>query len=170
MLYDKITDLPIIDLVDEDIIVTVKKGRNKTIINVSKYKVLLRNLLFFLSFFQAFTWKNIFKSPDKKSGHILTRLDYSLKGCSPALPLFASSNSTKIIISNNNFNKVILEECDKDELSNKEIVWIKYYDSKNNGYNLTDGGYGGDLRSGASNSPEHRKNISASKKGKKFNN
>jgi group I intron endonuclease len=68
----------------------------------------------------------------------------------------------------NNFNKVILEECDKDELSNKEIVWIKYYDSKNNGYNLTDGGYGGDLRSGASNSPEHRKNISASKKGKKF--
>jgi hypothetical protein len=39
LLYDKITDLPIIDLVDEDIIVTVKKGRNKTIINVSKYKI-----------------------------------------------------------------------------------------------------------------------------------
>ena len=39
LLHDKITDLPIIDLVDEDIIVTVKKGRNNTKIDVSKYKI-----------------------------------------------------------------------------------------------------------------------------------
>ncbi|MEY2922230.1 MAG: hypothetical protein RL108_852 [Bacteroidota bacterium] len=39
LLYDKNTDLPIIDLIDEDIIVSVKKGRNKTKIDVSKYKI-----------------------------------------------------------------------------------------------------------------------------------
>lgn len=31
----------------------------------------------------------------------------------------------------------------KDELNEKEIYWIKYFDSKNNGYNKTDGGEGG---------------------------
>lgn len=39
MLHDTITDLPILDLVNEDIIVSVKKGRNKTAIDVSKYKI-----------------------------------------------------------------------------------------------------------------------------------
>ena len=39
LLHDKTTDLPIIDLVNEDIIVKVKRGRNKTKIDVSKYKI-----------------------------------------------------------------------------------------------------------------------------------
>ena len=39
LLHDDLTDLPIIDLVNEDIIVKVKRGRNKTKIDVSKYKI-----------------------------------------------------------------------------------------------------------------------------------
>lgn len=35
-----------------------------------------------------------------------------------------------------------IEECPIDVLSQKEIYWIKYYDSYNNGYNLTPGGDG----------------------------
>ena len=35
-----------------------------------------------------------------------------------------------------------LEECPISILSKKEIYWIKYYDSFNNGYNLTPGGDG----------------------------
>ena len=34
----------------------------------------------------------------------------------------------------------ILELCDKDKLNEREIYWIKYYDSFNNGYNMTSGG------------------------------
>lgn len=41
-----------------------------------------------------------------------------------------------------NFDFTVLEECEIDELNNKEIYWISYYDSHNSdkGYNLTDGG------------------------------
>lgn len=40
-----------------------------------------------------------------------------------------------------NFSFVILEECDDLKLlKEKEKKWIKYYDSINNGYNLTEGG------------------------------
>jgi hypothetical protein len=39
LLHDSISDLPIIDLVNEDIIIKVKRGRNKTQIDVSKYKI-----------------------------------------------------------------------------------------------------------------------------------
>jgi CarboxypepD_reg-like domain len=39
LLHDELTDLPIIDLVNEDIIVKVKRGRNKTKIDVSKHKI-----------------------------------------------------------------------------------------------------------------------------------
>lgn len=41
-----------------------------------------------------------------------------------------------------NFSFEIIEECEIDELDNKEIFWIDYYDSHNNGYNQTDGGQG----------------------------
>lgn len=40
----------------------------------------------------------------------------------------------------NNFNFEILEECNKEELNNREKYWIKYYDTYNNGYNMTEGG------------------------------
>lgn len=39
-----------------------------------------------------------------------------------------------------NFSFEILEECLKEELNKKEIYWINYYDSYNNGYNQTPGG------------------------------
>lgn len=39
-----------------------------------------------------------------------------------------------------NFTFEILEECTKDNYSEREIYWIEYYDSMNNGYNETSGG------------------------------
>lgn len=64
------------------------------------------------------------------------------------------------------FEKVILEECSKDSLGDREIYWISRYDSVNNGYNLTSGGTGGDTRLGASCSTVHKRNISDAKRGK----
>lgn len=40
----------------------------------------------------------------------------------------------------NNFTFEIVEECSVKELNNKEIYWIDFYDSFNNGYNNTLGG------------------------------
>ena len=42
-----------------------------------------------------------------------------------------------------NFEFAVVEECDKDELNNREIYWIQYYDAFYNGYNMTLGGDGG---------------------------
>ena len=39
-----------------------------------------------------------------------------------------------------NFEYSILEECDVSELNSREIYWIAFYDSKNNGYNCDNGG------------------------------
>ena len=39
-----------------------------------------------------------------------------------------------------NFYIEILEECSKEELDDREIYWISYYDSYKNGYNGTTGG------------------------------
>lgn len=45
-----------------------------------------------------------------------------------------------------NFSKIILEECfNKTELNEKEIFWIDKLKTIENGYNLTEGGTGGDL-------------------------
>jgi group I intron endonuclease len=45
-----------------------------------------------------------------------------------------------------NFTKTILEECsNKVELNEKEIFWIDKLETIENGYNLTEGGTGGDL-------------------------
>ena len=38
------------------------------------------------------------------------------------------------------FEFEILEECKKEKLDEREQYWIKYYDTKNFGYNMTDGG------------------------------
>lgn len=40
----------------------------------------------------------------------------------------------------NNFKFEILEECKLEELKEKEVYWIKYYDTYNHGYNATPGG------------------------------
>lgn len=39
-----------------------------------------------------------------------------------------------------NFTWEILEICPREELNEKEIYWIAFYDSYNNGYNMTPGG------------------------------
>ena len=39
-----------------------------------------------------------------------------------------------------NFTFEIIEECDIDDLDDKEIYWIDFYDSYHNGYNRTKGG------------------------------
>lgn len=41
-----------------------------------------------------------------------------------------------------NFTFDILEECKINELNEKEIYWIGYYNTYNNGYNLTMGWVG----------------------------
>ena len=42
----------------------------------------------------------------------------------------------------NNFIFEIIEQCDANLLNEKEIYWINYYNSYENGYNLTRGGQG----------------------------
>ena len=63
------------------------------------------------------------------------------------------------------FSVEIVEECETlDELNEREIFWIKFYNCKKpNGYNLTDGGEG---TSGHIVTEETRKKISESHKGK----
>ena len=41
-----------------------------------------------------------------------------------------------------NFSCELLEECNKEDLDAREIYWIDYYDTFNNGYNMTHGGQG----------------------------
>ena len=45
----------------------------------------------------------------------------------------------------NNFIFEIIEECKIQDLDNREIYWIEYYDTYKNGYNLTTGGQGTEL-------------------------
>ncbi len=42
-----------------------------------------------------------------------------------------------------NFTFEIIEECNKEQLSDREKFWISYYDSYENGYNSSLGGEGG---------------------------
>jgi len=53
-----------------------------------------------------------------------------------------------------NFQFSVLEECSKEELNEKEIAYIKLYNSIKNGYNITVGGEGHRLYE---NSEENRK-------------
>ena len=41
-----------------------------------------------------------------------------------------------------NFEWEVIEQCKKKDLDEREIYWIEYYDSFNNGYNCTKGGGG----------------------------
>ena len=62
----------------------------------------------------------------------------------------------------NAFKYQIVEECTQEELKNKEKYWIAFYDSKNNGYNMSEGG------DGILNPTEDvRKKISEALKGEK---
>jgi group I intron endonuclease len=67
-----------------------------------------------------------------------------------------------------NFNKEIIETCDDEEqLSNREVFWIKFFDARNElkGYNITEGGEGNSTICNGywlnkNLSDKHRKNIS----------
>lgn len=39
-----------------------------------------------------------------------------------------------------NFEYIIIEECENCNMSEREKYWIKHYDSYNSGYNMTIGG------------------------------
>lgn len=57
-----------------------------------------------------------------------------------------NGNSTSLIhkaiflYGKDNFSFEVLEECKKEELNDRERYWIHFYDTYNNGYNLTLGG------------------------------
>jgi len=74
----------------------------------------------------------------------------------------------------------VIEECGKEELNLKEIYWINFYNSINEGLNLKDGGSFGNhseetkelirlKATGRKLSEEARLKISKSKKGNKYN-
>ena len=69
-----------------------------------------------------------------------------------------------------NFTFEILEECSVSELNEKEIYWIKYYNSTNRniGYNLTTGGNGGNtyLNKTEDELKQIKEKISKANKGK----
>lgn len=45
-----------------------------------------------------------------------------------------------------NFSFEIIEECPQEQLNEREIYWIEYYDTYKNGYNSTLGGYNTPLK------------------------
>lgn len=63
------------------------------------------------------------------------------------------------------FDKIsfeLLEKCDKQDLNKLEIKWIEFYNSKNNGFNCTDGGEDNPM-----NHEENRKKVSEALLGRK---
>ena len=64
-----------------------------------------------------------------------------------------------------NFSYEVLEQIEESKLSEREIYWIKCFDTYNNGYNLTKGGEGTrGFRHGFTE--EQKKKMSESNKGK----
>lgn len=60
-----------------------------------------------------------------------------------------------------NFEKVVLEECidDRTVWGPKETYWIRHYNSIENGYNLVEGGEGGDRSSGVKRSEAFKAHL-----------
>jgi len=56
-----------------------------------------------------------------------------------------------------NFKKEILEHCSFDILNEREIYWIDKLNAINDGYNITEGGTGGDVITNNPNADEIRK-------------
>jgi len=66
-----------------------------------------------------------------------------------------------------NFKYSIIEICEKEELSEREIFYIKEFNTKHpNGYNVTDGGEGAAGLKRAPRTPEHSKKIGDANRGK----
>lgn len=66
-----------------------------------------------------------------------------------------------------NFIIEVVEECDNKLLDEKEIYYINFFDTYNNGYNMTLGGDGGNTWIKNNHKEETSKKISAAHKGKK---
>jgi len=63
-----------------------------------------------------------------------------------------------------NFKKEIIDECDFDELNDREIYWIDFYDSIKNGYNISKGGQKSWM-TGLNHSEESRQKMSINRSG-----
>ena len=61
-----------------------------------------------------------------------------------------------------NFEKVVLEECDESVLTEREDFWMKYYNSIENGYNIREASSKGSV------AEETKQKISKSMKGRKY--
>ena len=57
----------------------------------------------------------------------------------------------------------VVEKCGKDKLNEREVYWIEYFDSLENGYNLCEGGK---TTTGYHFTDEQKKKISDAKKGR----
>lgn len=77
------------------------------------------------------------------------------------------------------FRKVVLEECLEQHLNDRETYWIHFYNSVENGYNLTYGGEGGHVSEetkrllskkllGRTLTDEHRRKIGLRSRGRKW--
>lgn len=68
-----------------------------------------------------------------------------------------------------NFKPEVIEECVDELLNEREIYWIKYYDSTdpNKGYNMTEGGGGGNTWKLNTHKEETLAKLSAAHKGQK---
>lgn len=77
------------------------------------------------------------KSYIGKSNNIERRFkEHQTKGTISRIPVDAAIKKYGI----NAFTYEIIEECPLDKLNEREQYWIKYYNTKNNGYNCNDGG------------------------------
>lgn len=87
-----------------------------------------------------------------------SHIKYAFKNCNDSYHKNKFYNAIRKY-GKDNFTFEILEECKKEELMDREKFWIKYYDTLNNGYNLT---VGGDI-SGYDVQEENHPNVKLSK-------
>ena len=92
----------------------------------------------------------IYKITNKKNGKIYVGQTYSTaehrwrthlnawNGNRHCVALYSAFDKYGV----DNFEIEEIEQCEKDQLNDREKYWIKYYDSYENGYNLTRGGDG----------------------------
>lgn len=66
------------------------------------------------------------------------------------------------------FEKIILEECEKSVMNEREVYWIKYYNAVENGYNLKYGGQGGGSFAGKKHTQEAKNRLREINLGKKL--
>ena len=65
-------------------------------------------------------------------------------------------------------HEILEDNIPLELLNEREIYWISFHDTFNNGYNLTKGGDGGDTNTGKHWSEEHKNKIRLANLGKKY--